>query len=192
MFLDSFFGQMFSSPLYIVVALLLSLGIGAYVWALLLRKESVQRQAVGAAVAAGGTLVLLMVLAGLWGTNILENWPVLSLITFLPLLGAIVILLLPKDRPDWMRWIALLLSFFPLGLAVAVWLGLNPDGSMQFQEAAVWIQSIHVAYHMGVDGISVPMVFLTALLTTLSVLYSFIIKERPKEYFAFFLLLEMA
>ena len=45
-------------------------------------------------------------------------------------------------------------------------------------------------YHLGVDGISIPMVFLTALLTTLSLLYSFIVNERPKEFFAFFLLLE--
>jgi NADH-quinone oxidoreductase subunit M len=192
MSLADFFGQMFSSPLYIVVALILSVGIGVYVWGLLLRKESTQRQAIGTAAAVVVPLLLFLVFAGLWGTEILKNWPVLSLVTFTPLLGAIVLLCLPKDRPNWMQWVALLVSFFPLGLAIAIWLGLGDASQMQFQEVSVWIQQLGVAYHLGVDGISVPMVFLTALLTTLATLYSFIIKDRPKEYFAFLLLLEMA
>lgn len=192
MSLADFFSQMFGSPLYIVVALILAIGIGAYVWGLLLRKEDRQRQVIGTAVAVAVPLLLLLVLAGLWGTNILQNWPVLSLVTFLPLLGVIILLCLPKDRTHWFQWVALLVSFFPLGLSIAIWLGLGDASVMQFEEAAVWIQPIGVAYHLGVDGISVPMIFLTALLTTLATLYSFIIKDRPKEYFAFLLLLEMA
>ena len=62
---------------------------------------------------------------------------------------------------------------------------------MAWEELYEWIPAIGVRYHMGVDGISIPMVFLTALLTPLSLIYSFIIKERVKEYFVFFLLLEV-
>lgn len=187
-----FIGQMFSSPLFLVVAIVLSLAIGAYVWALLLRKEEPTRQAVGTAVAVVVPLVLLLVLAGLWGPNVLRTWPVLSLITFLPLLGAIIVLCLPKDRADWIQWTSLLVSLFPLGLAVAVWLGIGDASKFQFVEEADWIPAVGIRFQMGVDGISVPLVFLTGLLTTLAIIYSFIIKDRPKEYFAFLLALEMA
>ncbi|MDI6827985.1 MAG: NADH-quinone oxidoreductase subunit M, partial [Armatimonadota bacterium] len=53
-----------------------------------------------------------------------------------------------------------------------------------------WIRVLNVYYYMGVDGISIPFIFLTALLTTLSLIYSWIINERPKEYFLLFLFLE--
>jgi NADH-quinone oxidoreductase subunit M len=192
MSLADFFGQMFSSPLYLGVALIISVAIGAYVWAMLLRKESMQRQAIGTAVAVVVPLLVLLVLAGLLGTNILKDWPLLSLVTFIPLAGAIVILCLPKDRVDWIRWTALLVSFFPLGLSIVIWLGLGDASHMQFTEVMDWIPTVGIKYQMGVDGISVPMIFLTGLLTTLATLYSFIITDRPKEYFAFLLALEMA
>ncbi|KPJ51031.1 MAG: hypothetical protein AMJ38_01085 [Dehalococcoidia bacterium DG_22] len=130
--------------------------------------------------------------------NVLTQWPLLSLVTFLPLAGAIIVLFLPKERQDWIRWAALLLSLFPLALSIILWVGLadaapaDACAGLKFCEEATWIEQVKISYRMGVDGISVPMIFLTALLTTLSVLYSFIVTDRPKEYFAFFLLLEMA
>jgi NADH-quinone oxidoreductase subunit M len=63
---------------------------------------------------------------------------------------------------------------------------------MQFEELAPWIPAMGVHYRVALDGISLTMVLLTAILTTLSLFYSFIIDQRPKEYFAFFLLLETA
>ena len=63
---------------------------------------------------------------------------------------------------------------------------------MQFEESVPWIPALNVYYQVGVDGISVPFVFLTALLTTLCLFYSsYTINERVKEFFALFLLLEM-
>ncbi len=193
------------TPTYLIWVLLLSLVIGVYVWALMLRQESTQTQIVGTVLAVVIPLILLILvpfigveteagtLEPLMGSRVLAGWPVLSWVTFLPLAGAIVVLCLPRERYDWIRWTALLFSLFPLGLAIAIWVGLDKgSAAMQFEEFAMWIKEIKVSYHMGVDGISVPMVFLTALLTTLSIIYSFTIEDRPKEYMAFFLLLEMA
>ena len=121
------------------------------------------------------------------------DWPVLSIMLFTPLVGAVIVLALPKEKPALLKWVALAISFIPLILAALVWFSYDRGtGGMQFVERAPWISAINVHYYLGVDGISVPMVCLTALLTTLSLFYSFIINERPKEYFAFFLLLETA
>ena len=121
------------------------------------------------------------------------NFPILTLITFIPLLGAILLLFIPKENEKAIRWTAVVVSLIPLALSVVVWAGYNPKvaGGMAWEELYEWIPAIGVRYHMGVDGISIPMVFLTALLTPLSLVYSFIIKDRVKEYFIFFLLLEV-
>jgi NADH-quinone oxidoreductase subunit M len=199
------------TPAYWVGTILISLAIGVYVWALLLRKEDQQRQVWGTVLAVLIPFLLLLVLISLAARdrqgnlvepNLVAQWPILSLVTFLPLLGAIVVLCLPKDRHDWIKWVSLLVCLFPLVLSIVMWVSLDGMapiagcGGLKFCENSDWIDvpsvGLTISYKMGVDGISVPLVFLTTLLTTLAVLYSFIIKDRPKEYFAFFLLLEMA
>ncbi len=188
------------TPAYWIGAILISLAVGAYVWGLLLRKEDSNAQLIGTALAVGIPFLVLIGMGLAWGPDLFENWPLLSLVTFLPLLGTVVVLAIPKERPDWSRWLALLFSLFPLALAIALWIGLGQMGAelpidtvvMQFREEMSWIEAVGINYHMGVDGISVPLVFLTALLTTLAILYSFIITDRPKEFMAFLLLLEMA
>jgi len=117
----------------------------------------------------------------------------LTLITFIPfVLGSIPILFIPKGREDWMRRWAVVVSLVPLVLASILWFSYNPNQvGMQFQEKYSWIPSINVFYHMGVDGISVPLVFLTTLLTVISLFYSsYVIHERVREYFFLFLMLE--
>jgi NADH-quinone oxidoreductase subunit M len=116
-----------------------------------------------------------------------------TLITFIPLVGAILVALLPKENVKAIKWTALIVSLIPLALSILLWYTYSPGkpGGMAAEEIYEWIPALGVRYHVGVDGLSIPFVFLTALLTTLSVLYSFIIKERPKEYFALFLLLEV-
>ncbi|MGC8873202.1 MAG: complex I subunit 4 family protein [Chloroflexia bacterium] len=185
---------------YWLWSLILSVAVGAYVGGLILRRDGRKAQVTGAAVSAGVLFVLLALAGGLrvqgeslFGPRVLADWPVLSLVTFIPLVGAIIVLCLPRERYDQIRWTSLLVSLFPLGLSIALWAGLDATKTgFQFVEQARWIEAVGINYHLGVDGISVPMVFLTALLTSLAVLYSFIITDRPKEYFAFFLLLEMA
>jgi NADH-quinone oxidoreductase subunit M len=114
----------------------------------------------------------------------------LTLITFVPLLGAIIVLFLPDERT--IKTFSIAISIIPLILSIILWLGYNPSaGGMQFQENYPWIPGINVWYRLGVDGISVPLVFLTALLTTLSLYYSAsTITRRVREFFALFLLLQ--
>lgn len=116
---------------------------------------------------------------------------ILSYMTFIPLLGMIVILFINKEKVQLIRWTAALFSFVPLLLSFVLLSQFKSFTSeMQFVEKFDWIPSLGVNYIMGADGISVPMLFLTALLSFLSIIASFNIDKRVKEYFAFFLLLE--
>jgi len=117
----------------------------------------------------------------------------LTLITFIPLVGVLLILLIPKDDERVIKNIAIAISVVPLLLAIYLWLAYNKAaGGIQFEALAPWIPAISVNYHVGADGLSIPMIFLTALLTTLSLIYSsFTITRRVKEFFLLFLLLEM-
>ncbi len=118
---------------------------------------------------------------------------ILSWMIFLPLIGAVVALLIPKDNHRLIRGVAFVASLMPLVLA-AVLVAQYDSSTAQFQfvELASWIPGLNANYHLGADGISVPMLALTALLSFLAVLVSFNITKRVKEYFAFFLLLETA
>jgi len=118
---------------------------------------------------------------------------ILSVILFVPLVGAVLVLLIPRGRENWIRGVSTAVSLIPLALSVWVWLGVTSAGGgiMQYGEEP-WIPAFNVFYRVGVDGISAPMVFLTALLTTLSLFYSaYTIKVRVREYYFLFLLLEM-
>jgi NADH-quinone oxidoreductase subunit M len=116
--------------------------------------------------------------------------PWLSILVALPILGSIITLFLPKGL---IQKFAVVWSLIPLVLAGYLWFTqFNPaTAQMQFEELAIWIPSINVRYHVGVDGLSMPLVFLTTLLTTLGVFYSaYTIEERVREFFFMFLLLE--
>ena len=114
---------------------------------------------------------------------------IVSLILFFPLLGAVIIALLPHDQKKLIRWFAFLWSLVPLGLASWLWLHLEVGGGYQFVERVNWFPQIGAAYAVGVDGLSMPLVFLTTLLVPLALLVSFSIEERVKAYFALFLFL---
>ncbi len=115
----------------------------------------------------------------------------LSLILFIPALGAVIVALLPKDQEDLVRWTAFVASLFPFGLSLWLWARFDPaTPGFQFEEHYLWFTVINSTYRLGVDGISLPMVLLTTLLTPLSILFSFSIKEKVKAYMALFLMLE--
>ncbi|MDH3890824.1 MAG: NADH-quinone oxidoreductase subunit M [candidate division Zixibacteria bacterium] len=121
--------------------------------------------------------------------------PYLSSLIFVPIVGTVVVMLLPKENHKSIRWTATIISLIPMFLSF--WLTwdyfVNFSGSaaMAYQEGPYsWIPSLNIQYFLGVDGISVPMLFLTGLLSTISLIASFGITNRVKEYFAFFLLLE--
>lgn len=116
---------------------------------------------------------------------------ILSLILFSPILAAVVVLLLPKEKTALIRWVATLASLVPLGLSIWLWSAYDPTSvGFQFVERAVWYEAIGSSYFLGVDGISVSMVLLTTLLTPLSILISWNIKDRVRTFMALFLLLE--
>src|SRR5579859_5600469 len=117
----------------------------------------------------------------------------LSAIVFLPLVGAVAIALLPGVRPSFYRWVAALFSGIAFGLTLVVYLGFNSRvPGLQFVEKVDWVAlpSVGVSYFLGVDGLNLPMVVLTALLTLMAVLASWRIELRPRSYFLLLLLLE--
>ena len=121
------------------------------------------------------------------------SFPILTVITFVPLLGAILIFFVPKERESLITKLAIAISFVVLILALVLLFNYDKAaGGMQFEEEYSWIPTLDVYYRIGVDGLSVPMIFLTSLLTILCLFYSsYTIKERVKQYFMLFLMLEM-
>ena len=121
---------------------------------------------------------------------------VLSLITFLPVLGIIFILVVPKENKNLIRVIAAVFTGFQVLLAM--WIYSNFDRSVgmvgiaepQFMEQYKWIPAFNIEYFLGIDGLSVPMVLLTALLSFLCIFASWGIKKSVKGYFSMFLLLD--
>jgi len=120
------------------------------------------------------------------------NFPILSFLTFFPFLGVIVVMLLKKDNVKLIRWTSAFFSFVPMvaGCFLVYYYDYSTS-AMQFVEKHVWFPEVNVNYFMGADGLSVPMLFLTGLMTFISIIASFNIKDRVKEYFAWFLLLEV-
>ena len=116
---------------------------------------------------------------------------VLTYMTFFPLAGMIVVLLLPGGWHNLIRWVSALFTVPPLLLAV--WLYGNFDRAnpgLQFTEQVPWIPAYNIDYFVGVDGISISMVLLTALLCFLCIFASWGIDKGVKGYFALFLLLD--
>jgi NADH-quinone oxidoreductase subunit M len=115
----------------------------------------------------------------------------LTLILFLPAAGALLVMLLPDAQVRLIRWVAFVVSLLPLALGIVLWFAYQPAvAGYQFVEQATWYQAVNSSYHLGVDGISVPMVLLTTLLTPLAVLISWSIKDNVRSYMALFLVLE--
>ena len=116
--------------------------------------------------------------------------PYLTLIVFLPLAAAVVVLLAPKG---WSRWIAVAASLADFGLAIAAFAAFDRSASgYQLVEKLSWIPQYGVSYFLAVDGISLPMVVLTGLLTLVAVLASWRLNLRVNAYFSLMLLLETA
>ena len=116
---------------------------------------------------------------------------ILTLILFLPTAAAAVIFFLPSNKEKLIKWAAFLFSLLPLLFTVFLWTGFKADqAGFQYQEQVAWFPSIASTYHLGIDGISLPMVLLTTLLTPLALLASFSIKDRIKPYMMLFLFLE--
>jgi NADH-quinone oxidoreductase subunit M len=123
------------------------------------------------------------------------GFPLLSLVTFLPLAGAFIILMVRGEEEVVARnarWTALWTSLITLALSLVLWVRFDQSSAeFQFVEKLEWLPDYRVAYHMGVDGISVLFVLLSTLLTPLCILASWdSVKTRVREYMVAFLVLE--
>jgi NADH-quinone oxidoreductase subunit M len=118
------------------------------------------------------------------------NFPFLSVITFTPAVAAVLILALPGERKTEVRMVALAAGVFATLLSLFVYFGYDAaQGGYQFIEKAAWVPQLGIAYHVGVDGMSLPLVLLTAIVMLTGVLISWGIDDRPREFFAFLFIL---
>ena len=123
------------------------------------------------------------------------SWPVLSVVTFLPLVGAVFILLVRGEEAlvaRNARYVALWTSLITFALSLFIWFGFKRGtADFQFLEEVEWLPALGLGYRMGLDGISMPFVLLSTLLTPICVLASWeAITKRVKEYMIAFLVLE--
>ena len=145
-------------------------------------------------IAAGAAAVIAYMI---WMGTAMNNWLldtwILTLVTFTPLVGALLLMLFPRRDRD-IRVFALVISLltFVLSLHLPVHFDRGQAG-FQFEMDSPWISTPNIHYHMGVDGISMWLVVLTTFLTPLCVLISWnSIHERVKEFFILLLVLETA
>jgi NADH-quinone oxidoreductase subunit M len=119
--------------------------------------------------------------------------PILSLITFVPLAGAVLLAFVPRERTDLLRLGALATALLSFALSLLLLPAFDRAApGFQFVEAVDWIPAFGIQYKMGVDGIAVVLVVLTTTLTWISILASFgPIQDRVKEYMISFLILEV-
>lgn len=118
---------------------------------------------------------------------------VLSWIVFLPIIGAVVVMLVPRHakQATMIRGISVIATGLQLLLAVFIFMKFDRNtATMQMVEQAKWIPSYNIEYFVGIDGLSVSMVLLTALLSFICIFASFGIEKAVKAYFALFLLLD--
>jgi NADH-quinone oxidoreductase subunit M len=121
------------------------------------------------------------------------DWPVLSVVTFLPLLGVLAILFAKGDDPaavKYARYAALWTTVVTFLVSLLIPFNfVNADSGFQFVENASWLGG-YANYRMGVDGISMPLVILTTFLMPICILASWYVDKRVKEYMIAFLVLE--
>jgi NADH-quinone oxidoreductase subunit M len=141
-------------------------------------------------------------------------FPVLSLIVFVPIVAAVIILFLNKEQRDLARGIAITAAAVCFALSAFVYINYNAqtsvivaeqellaqsgsetsateqfEASIAFEEKVDWLPTLGISYHVGVDGLSAPMVLLTGMVAVAGVLVSWKINDRTREFMAFFLLL---
>jgi NADH-quinone oxidoreductase subunit M len=121
-----------------------------------------------------------------------SDFPLLSLLVWLPILGGVAVLLVGDARAAVARVLALVVALATFIASLPLWRGFDPHTTaMQFTERASWIPAFDAWYHLGVDGISMPLILLTTFITVLVVIAGWeVIQKRPAQYMAAFLVLE--
>ncbi len=118
------------------------------------------------------------------------TFPILSVTVFLPLAAGLIILLLPKAREQYARWVALVGATITLLLSFAAYFGYNTAAAgYQFVERLPWVPQLGISYFIGLDGISAPLVLLAGVVVFSGVLISWNVFDRPREFFSFLMFL---
>lgn len=127
----------------------------------------------------------------------MDSFPLLSAITYAPLLGALVIFFIPRVTRETARLVAVIASALSFALSLIMLFAFDPDDPfaagqpVPFEEQLDWLPGVGVSYHLGVDGIAVLLIVLTTLLSLVSVIWSWdTINNRAREYYIAILLLE--
>ncbi|OGO51061.1 MAG: NADH dehydrogenase [Chloroflexi bacterium RBG_16_64_43] len=118
------------------------------------------------------------------------TFPILSIIVFTPIVAGVIILLLPAERKALIRGVALLASAVALVLSVVAYFAYDiPQGGYQMVQKIPWLPAWGISYHIGVDGLSLPLVLLTGVVMFTGVLISWGVDDRPREFFGFLFIL---
>ena len=121
------------------------------------------------------------------------DWPLLSIVIWLPIIGGFIVLAAGDKAPDGARRLALGFSIATFLISIPLWTEFDRSThAMQFEEGPyVWIEAFKIMYHLGVDGISMPLILLTTFTTVLVVIAAWeVIQKRVAQYMAAFLILE--
>jgi NADH-quinone oxidoreductase subunit M len=116
----------------------------------------------------------------------------LSLLIWLPILGGGLVVLLGNERATTARWMSLAIAILVFVMSLSLWTGFDSSTHlMQFVEKSAWITQFNINYHIGVDGISMPLIILTTFSTVLVIGAGWeVIQKRPAHYMAAFLMME--
>ncbi|HVY23343.1 MAG TPA: NADH-quinone oxidoreductase subunit M [Steroidobacteraceae bacterium] len=119
------------------------------------------------------------------------DWPILSVLIWLPMIAGALLLVL-GDRVPLTRWLALLASVATFILSLPLWMHFDTtSAAMQFTEWRYWIPTFNATYHLGVDGIAMPLIILTTFITPMVIIAGWtVIEKKQNQYFAAFLILE--
>jgi len=116
----------------------------------------------------------------------------LDIVILLPLVGFLVTLLIPRSNPSLVRTFTVAWALITFLVSIGLICGFNSDAAgLQFETNFIWIASPEIHYHVGIDGISLWLIILSTFLTPIAIMVSWrSIQSRPKEFYAFLLLLE--
>ncbi len=121
----------------------------------------------------------------------MQGFGILSLLVWLPIAGGVAVLALGDRRIVAARWLALVVSLATVAITIPLWTGFDRGtAEFQFVEHLPWIMAFNSWYHLGVDGISLPLIVLTAVMTVPVVITAWtVIEKRPAQYYAAFLIM---
>ena len=122
----------------------------------------------------------------------IHHLPLLSILTWLPIGGGVLVMLVGDARVSLARWLALAVAIAALLVSLPLYVHFDTaTAALQFPERVPWLTGLHADYYLGIDGIALPLILLTTFSTVLVVIAGWtVIEKRPSQYFAAFLIME--